>query len=93
MKYALMTTILFATLGGSAAVASEDCNVPMAEWQPREALQKKLEDDGWKVNRIKTDGGCYEVGANDDKGRRVHATYDPKTFEVVKREREEGDED
>jgi hypothetical protein len=84
-----MTAILFGMLGSSAVLASDDdyCNVPVADWQPREALQKKLEGDGWKVRRIKSDDGCYEVYAIDDQGRRIEAAYNPKTFEMMKRER------
>ncbi|MBE0529567.1 MAG: PepSY domain-containing protein [Rhodospirillales bacterium] len=80
----IATALAFATLGSGAAVAADRCTVPMAEWQPREALQKKLQTAGWKVNRIKTDDGCYETYAIDDKGRRVEAYFDPKTFEMVK---------
>jgi hypothetical protein len=84
-----MTAILFGMLGSSAVLASDDdyCNVPVADWQPREALQKKLEGDGWQVRRIKSDDGCYEVYAIDDQGRRIEAAYNPKTFEMMKRER------
>jgi hypothetical protein len=86
MKRILFTAILLGTIGAGAAMASERCNVPMSDWQPREALQKKLESEGWKISRIKTDDGCYEVKATDDKGRRVEASYDPKTFELAKLE-------
>ncbi len=89
MKPTLIMAILFAVLGSTAVLASDDeyCNVPVADWQPREALQKKLEGDGWKVRRIKSDDGCYEVYAIDDKGRRIEAAYNPKTFEMIKHER------
>jgi hypothetical protein len=89
MKRSFYITILLATLGAGAAAASERCSVPMSDWQPREALQKKLEDEGWKVSRIKTDDGCYEVKATDKEGRRVEASYNPKTFEQVKFELED----
>lgn len=88
MKHTLITAILFGVVGSSAALASDEyCNVPVADWQPRQALQKKLEGDGWNVRRIKSDDGCYEVYATDNKGRRIQAAYNPKTFEMVKRER------
>jgi len=56
----------------------------MSDWQSREALQQKLEADGWKVNRIKTDDGCYEAYAIDEKGQRIEAYFNPKTFKIVK---------
>lgn len=77
--------VAFALMGTGAAFADDDrCFVPMADWQPSEALQQKLTADGWKVNRIKTDDGCYEVRGIDGQGRRVEASFNPKTFEVVK---------
>jgi len=77
-------------LGATAASASDDhdkvrCNAPMTEWQPRENLRQKLEAEGWKVKRIKTDDGCYEVYAFDRNGNRVEAYYDPKSLEMLKR--------
>ena len=84
MKRILTATALVAALMGTgAAFASERCFVPMTEWQPREALQQKLTAEGWKVYRIKTDDGCYEVRGTDAQGRRVEASFDPKTFEMV----------
>lgn len=90
MKHRILAFILAAgTFTGSAALASEDyCNVPMSEWQPREALRQKLEGEGWKVRSIKTDDGCYEVYAIDAEGRRVEALYNPRNLELVKSERE-----
>jgi hypothetical protein len=70
-------------LGTGSALASPRCNVPMANWQPREALQKKVEAEGWKVTRIKTDDGCYEVHATNDQGQRYEGKFDPSTLNPV----------
>lgn len=85
----LATTLALGTIGTGAAFANDRCNVPMAEWQPIEALQQKLEAEGWKVKTLKTDDGCYEAYAIDDKGRRVETYFNPKTFEIVKSEIED----
>ena len=53
------------------------------DWQPQETLTKQLEAKGWKVRRVKVDGGCYEVYALDEKGERVEAYFHPKTLEPV----------
>lgn len=82
-------TVTLGLAGAGAALADNRCDVPVAEWRPREAFQQKLEADGWKVGRIKVDDGCYEVHGFDDKGRRVEAQFDPKTFEQVKLEVED----
>ncbi|MEQ9606165.1 MAG: PepSY domain-containing protein [Kiloniellaceae bacterium] len=73
-----------ATLAASAAQASDKCAVPQAEWQPKEALQQKLEGDGWKIKKIKIDDGCYEVYGTDAQGKRMEVYFDPKSFAVVK---------
>jgi hypothetical protein len=52
-------------------------------WQPQEKLEKSLTDKGWKVRRIKVDGGCYEVYALNDKGEKVEAYFHPQTLAPV----------
>jgi len=68
----------------STASASDICDVPKAEWQPKEALQAKLVEQGWTIKNIKVDDGCYEAYATTGTGERVEAYFDPKTFELVK---------
>lgn len=75
---------LSAALVAGAALASDECKVPQAEWQPKEALQQKLEAEGWTIKNIKVDDGCYEVYATDAAGKRKEVYFDPKTFEIVK---------
>jgi hypothetical protein len=56
---------------------------PKSGWQTAETLEKLLTDRGWKVRRIKEDGGCWEVYALDDKGQRVEAYFHPVTLAAV----------
>ena len=42
-----------------------------------------LSEKGWKIRRIKEDGGCYEVYALNDKGERVEAYFHPLTLAPV----------
>jgi len=92
MKKTIAAAALAATLAlplaAGAALASDKCSVPQAEWQPQEALQQKLESDGWKIKKIKVDDGCYEVYGTDGAGKRMEAYFDPKTFAVVKAKQE-----
>jgi hypothetical protein len=53
------------------ALADDDCDDPVASWQPRENLREKLEAEGWTVHRIKVDDGCYEVRGLDADGIRA----------------------
>jgi len=69
-----------------ATLADEECKDPIAQWQPREVLKTKLEQQGWVVKRIRIDDGCYEVRAIDAQGRRVKATYAPASLALLELE-------
>ena len=56
---------------------------PKSSWQATEVLEKQLVGQGWTVRRIKEDGGCYEVYALDESGKRVEAYFHPVTLEQV----------
>ncbi|WP_395139514.1 PepSY domain-containing protein [Schlegelella aquatica] len=74
----------FALVAG-AVFASDKCDAgPKDQWQPKEALEKKLQAEGIKVKRIKIDDGCYEVYGTDAKGERIERYFHPKTLESVK---------
>ena len=75
-------------LAAGSAFASDYCNASKSGWQPKEALQQKLEDDGWQVRKIETDDGCYEAYAINAEGQRVEAYFDPGTLELIKSELE-----
>ena len=60
----LQGTVLAILLQSALPVmAGFRCSVPLAEWKPREALEARLQGEGWTVVRIKTDDGCYKVYA------------------------------
>jgi len=79
----IIIALSLAAAFGSTALASETCNVAMADWKPREALQTKLEGEGWKIRSIKTEDGCYEAYAINAEGKKVEAYFNPQTFESV----------
>ncbi|WP_431047894.1 PepSY domain-containing protein [Roseateles sp. L2-2] len=75
-----------ALLSSTAAFAHGDVacpNEPKAEWRPQMELQRQLVDKGWRVRQVKTFSTCYEVYGFDDKGERVEAFFNPKTFERI----------
>ncbi|TCM88217.1 PepSY domain-containing protein [Rhodovulum steppense] len=74
------------------ALADDDCFVPMADWQPRDAVARLAEENGWTVRRIKIDDGCYEIDGTDAEGRRIEVTVDPATLEVIEFEYEDDDD-
>lgn len=93
-KYLIATTLLLGLGAAGAALADDDdCRVPMANWQPREAVQKMAEAQGWTVRRIKTDDGCYEIKGRDATGREIEVKVDPATLAVVEFEYDDDDDD
>lgn len=89
MKPFLALLSLALCLAASLAFASgAPCAAPVADWQPRESLQRKLERDGYTVHRIKVDDGCYAVKATNRAGQRLDIKYDPKSFAPVEIERD-----
>jgi hypothetical protein len=92
MKKTLTILGFLAVFPAGVAQARDDCFVPMADWQPRGAVQRLAEDSGWTVRRIKIDDGCYEIDGRDAAGRRIEVTVHPATLEVIKFEYEDGED-
>ncbi|SOC00198.1 PepSY domain-containing protein [Rhodobacter maris] len=99
MTTKLSLPLLLAALAAAPASAHEmaRCNVPMTDWQPREAVQAALEGAGLSVVRIKIDDGCYEVDAVDASGQRLWMRLDPGSLAVLRQgvphRRHGGDDD
>lgn len=89
MRKTLTILAFLAGLPAVPALAEEGCFVPMSDWQPREAVAKLAETQGWTVRRIKIDDGCYEIDGKDASGQRIEVTVHPATLEVLKLERDE----
>ncbi len=93
MKKMLTILAVLVVLPAGAALADDDCLVPMADWQPREAVTRMAEANGWTVRRIKVDDGCYEIDGRDGSGRRIEVTVHPATLQVIDFEYEDDDDD
>ncbi len=93
MKTTLTIIALLAVLPAAAAFADDDCFVPMADWQPRDAVSRLAEENDWTVRRIKIDDGCYEIAGSDAEGRRIEVTVHPATLQVMEFEYEDEDDE
>lgn len=83
-RTATAVSFLTAAFAANATGLATCDSGPKADWQPPEKLEKMLVDQqGWKIRRIKEDGGCYEVYAFDKNGERVNAYYHPVTLALV----------
>ena len=84
MRVALFVVLtLLAGLRLSPTFAHGYCETPLGDWQPREALQTKLEAQGWRDVSIRIEDGCYLVHAFNDQGDRLHGKFDPATLEPL----------
>ena len=100
----LRRSLLVLSLGVAALPgrASDDCDAPLDRWQTRDAVRQMAAAQGWQIQRLKIDDGCYEIRGTDAQGRSFKAKLDPETLKVLKmkpdshqgdaRERERDDE-
>lgn len=90
-----ISTRLMLTLAliAAPALASDDCAVPMTDWQPREAVVTLAAEKGWALRRIRIDDGCYEVIGRDAEGRSIEVKLDPATLAVIEMEFENDHEE
>ena len=93
MRKTLTILAFLAALPAGAALADDDCFVPMADWQPRDAVAEFAIAQGAEVRRIKIDDGCYEIDGRDAEGRAIEVKLHPGTLEIVEFEFEFEDDD
>lgn len=91
MRKTLTILAVLAALPAGAALAEDDCFVPMVDWQPREAVAQLAVTQGWDVRRIKIDDGCYEVDGRDAQGRAIEVKLHPGTLQILQVEYEDDD--
>lgn len=75
-------------LVAGSAYAEDDCDVPVANWQPRSAVEALAQRNRWRIDHLKVDDGCYEIKGRDAEGLRFKATLNPATLDVVRMKRE-----
>lgn len=94
MKVAvLIAALVLSSLPPGAVMADDDCRVPMANWQPREAVEQMAKTHSWIVHRIKIDDGCYEINGEDGNGRAIKVKVDPGSLAVLQVRYERGEDD
>lgn len=87
--------LLVLSLGLAAlpAAATDDCEAPLNRWQSRDAVRQMAAAQGWQIQRLKIDDGCYEVRGTDALGRTFKARIDPETLKVLKLKQEDHQRD
>lgn len=69
--------------------AEDDCDASPEAWQPRSAVRALADRNGWQIDKLKIDDGCYEIKGRDVDGRRFKAKLDPATLKVLRMRRDE----
>ena len=93
-RAALIAVAVLGVLASGVAMADDDdCTVPMAQWQPREAVAEMAKARGWTVSRIRVDDGCYQIRGQDEDGRAFKAKIDPGSLAVIALKRKGEDHD
>ena len=92
MKTTLTILAILAAFSAGAALADDDCDVPMADWRPRESVMRLAERNGWSVREFDIDDVGYEIEGRDRDGREIEVKLDPATLEIVDMEYEDDDD-
>ena len=85
--------VLSMSLLALPALADDDCDAPVNQWQSRDAVMQMAASQGWQVQRLKIDDGCYELRGRNAQGRGFKAKIDPRTLNVVQMKQRGRDDD
>ena len=87
-----MKTLATLVLAGTAAlvslgaVAGPKCtDAPRSKWMPEQQMKDRILKDGYKIDKFKVSGQCYEIYGQDSKGNQVEIYFDPTDGSIVKR--------
>lgn len=69
--------------------AEDDCDALPETWQPRSAVRALADRNGWQIDKLKIDDGCYEIKGRDVDGRRFKAKLEPATLKVLRMRRDD----
>ena len=84
-----MRTLIAMTLliGSSAAFAATECTTAdKSTWQDQEKFQAQLKEQGYKINKFKVSGECYEIYGKNKDNKKVEIYFDTVSGKPVKSE-------
>ena len=88
MRYsAFAAAVVAAIVLPGAAWAGASCKAnPKNEWMSEADARAKIAGQGYKIDKFKIDGNCYEIYGSDKDGKNVEIYFDTKSLDVVKME-------
>lgn len=80
-----LSLVLILALTSFSAFAKKNCtDEPKDKWMTEEAFKKKTESLGYKIDKFKQPGSCYEIyGVNKD-GKKVEVYFNPVDGSIIK---------
>ena len=70
-----------------AALAGANCKAnPKAEWMSEADAKARIAAQGYKIDKFKVDGNCYEIYGSNKDGKKVEIYFDTRSLDVVKAE-------
>lgn len=82
-KLTLIAGVIF--LAGLNAEAKKSCtDQPKDKWMSEDAFIAKVQEMGYKINKFKQPGTCYEIYGLDKDGKKVEIYFNPVDAAIVK---------
>ena len=82
-----LAVLLALSAASSTALAAANCpKYPKNEWMPQDQAKAKIESMGYKIDKFKIDGNCYEIYGFNKEGKKAEVYFDAKTLNVIKAE-------
>ena len=85
MKSIILAAVL-AVMSGAAFAKADCAKHAKSEWMPEAEARSKIEAQGYKIQKFKVDGNCYEIYGTNKDGKRAEVYFDAKNLDVVKAE-------
>lgn len=83
MKILIFSAIVL--MMASAAYAKKECtNQPKESWMKVEDFKKRIEEQGYTIQKFKQPGTCYEIYGTNKEGKKVEIYFNPVDGSVVK---------
>ncbi len=84
MRHSLFIMIAF-LIFSAPAMAKKNCtDQPKDKWMSEADFKKKVEAEGYKINKFKQPGSCYEIYGLNKEGKKVEIYFNPVDGSVVK---------
>ena len=84
MKNAIALVLFLACV---PAFAAANCpKYAKNEWMSEAEAKAKIESMGYKIDKFKVDGNCYEIYGVNKEGKKAEVYFDAKTLSIIKAE-------